>query len=69
MSLLFEELAGKECEAAETNDAYEKGYAEGMAEGIATEKIEIAMKMKSRNLDNNLIEEITGLSAEQLEEL
>lgn len=46
-----------------------EGRAEGKAEGFAEAKVEVARAMKARNLDYNLIQEITGLSLSEIEKL
>ncbi len=46
-----------------------EGIAEGKAEGIVEGKAEIARQMKAKGMDVNLIAEITGLSAEEIERM
>ena len=48
---------------------FETGHAEGMAQGRAVEKIEIARNMRMKGLDTSLIAEYTGLSQEEIEQL
>lgn len=54
-------------------DGLAMGKAEGKAEGIASGKkekqIEIAKKMKEKNIPNIQIEELTGLSKEEIEKI
>ncbi len=45
------------------------GLEKGRSEGVAAEKREIAKNMKSKNIPNADIAEITGLSAEEIEKL
>ena len=47
----------------------EKGKLEGIKEGIEKRNYTIAKDMKSKNLDINLISEITGLTLEEIEKL
>ena len=47
----------------------EKGKLEGIKEGRHTEQISIAKSMKSKNMDINLISEITGLGIEEIRKL
>ena len=58
---------------ANYNDGLTKGRAEGKAEGIAEgalkEKLENARKMKGLNIDTQTISQVTGLSAEEIENL
>ncbi|MCL2744403.1 MAG: Rpn family recombination-promoting nuclease/putative transposase [Planctomycetaceae bacterium] len=49
--------------------AADDGYDAGKAEGKTEEKIEIARKTKAKGLPANLIAEMTGLSAADVEEL
>ena len=46
-----------------------EGRSEGLAEGAAQEKREIAKNMKTKNIPVADIAEMTGLSAEEVEEL
>ncbi len=46
-----------------------KGKAEGKAEGFIETKLEHARKMLAKNLSEELIVEITGLSVEQIREI
>ena len=55
-------LAVMECER-------EKGYAEGMEEGISIERIKNARSMKSLGLGADVISQVTGLSAAEVEAL
>ena len=47
----------------------EKGKLEGIKEGIEKRNYTIAKDMKSKNMDINLISEITGLTLEEIEKL
>ena len=50
-------------------EGIEKGKLEGIKEGRHTEQISIAKSMKSKNMDINLISEITGLGIEEIRKL
>ena len=50
-------------------DGFEEGIKEGKLEGIKEGKISMAKNMKSKNMDINLISEITGLSIEEIRKL
>ncbi len=56
-------------EQAAIAGATRRGRIEGIQEGIQTNKIETAKKMLARNIDINLISEITNLSQEEIEKL
>ena len=45
------------------------GKEEGIKEGIKEEKISLAKNMRNKNMDINLISELTGLSIEEIEKL
>ena len=45
------------------------GKEEGIKEGIEKEKISLAKNMRNKNMDINLINELTGLSIEEIEKL
>ena len=47
----------------------EKGKLEGIKEGRHAEQISMAKNMKSKNMDINLISEITGLSIDEIRKL
>ncbi|KLI43732.1 ATPase, partial [Brachyspira hyodysenteriae] len=42
---------------------------EGIKEGIEKEKYSLVRNMKKKNMDINLISELTGLSIEEIEKL
>ena len=85
ISFLFEKLTREECEAIREADGfdngYEKGYeigeaagfekgkAEGSGEGALSERLRIAMNLKNKGMTISEIQEITGLEAEQIENL
>ena len=46
-----------------------EGIREGKLEGIKEGQISMAKSMKSKNMDINLISEITGLTIEEIEKL
>ncbi|MGI9214797.1 MAG: hypothetical protein ACR2HS_03905, partial [Gammaproteobacteria bacterium] len=46
-----------------------QGMAKGMAQGINQSKKEIALYMKNKGLDINLISEVTSLSIEEINNL
>ena len=47
----------------------EAGYDKGVAQGSKNEKIEIAKKMKAKNMKIDEIAEVTGLTKEEIEKL
>ena len=47
----------------------EQGLAQGREEGREQEKIHIAQKMKALGMDTKTIEQVSGLTAEQIEQL
>ena len=51
------------------DQAYRDGKDEGREEGILTEKQTIAKSMLEKNMDINLISELTKLSKEEIEKL
>ena len=66
--MTFEQMLnerGRESEAI----GFEKGRSEGEAIGAAQEKREIAKSMKEEGIAKEVIEKITGLSAEEVEKL
>ena len=50
-------------------NARQEGHAEGRAEGIAQEKIEVVKKMLEKNLNIDLIVDITGINKEEILEI
>ncbi|GMT49675.1 MAG: hypothetical protein IEMM0008_1214 [bacterium] len=50
-------------------EAKMKGRAEGKAEGIRKEKIEIAKKMIHQRMDKQIISSLTGLSESEIQQL
>ena len=71
--MLFNEITVEEFAEIRAREAYEDGekagYDEGEAAGAAKEKREIAKSMKEEGFAKEVIEKITGLSAEELEAL
>ena len=51
------------------NSGYDSGYDSGFDAGIEQRNIEMVRNMLTKNLDVNLISEITGLSLEEIEEI
>ena len=51
------------------NSGYDSGYDSGFDDGIEQRNIEMVRNMLIKNLDVNLISEITGLSLEEIEEI
>ena len=47
----------------------EEGIKEGIEKGIEKEKYSLAINMKNKNMDINLISELTGLSIEEIKKL
>lgn len=77
INMLFKEFTEEEREELYTQSGYKMGLADGLEQGRAegetsgAEKMrfELARKMKARNMDVEMIREITGLSDEELENL
>lgn len=77
INMLFKEFTEEEREELYTQSGYKMGLADGLEQGRAegetsgAEKMrfELAREMKARNMDVKVIQEITGLSAEELENL
>ena len=81
INMLFKEFTEEEREELYTQSCYkmgladglERGRAEGEASGMAKGKLEairkLAGEMKSRNIDVKMIEEMTGLSLEEIAKL
>lgn len=55
--------------ASEKEKAAEEGRAEGRAEGMDEAIKQTAIKMKNKNIDNNTISEVTGLSTCEIDKL
>ena len=53
----------------EREEGIKEGIKEGIEKGKLAEQISIAKSMKSKNMDINLISEITGLTLEEIEKL
>ena len=53
----------------EREDGFDEGKLEGLKEGRIAEQISMAKSMKTKNLDINLISEITGLTIDEIEKL
>ena len=51
------------------NNGHEKGYNEGIKKGIEQKNIDVAKKMLDKSLDITTIEEITGLTKEEIMKL
>lgn len=67
---LYDEELEKEREYKDRMAYAEKiGMEKGLEQGIQSNKIETAKKMKDKGLDASLIKEITGLSLEEIEKL
>ncbi len=47
----------------------EEGIREGIEQGIEQEKYSLARNMKNKNMDINMISELTGLGIEEIEKL
>ena len=50
-------------------EVYKEGKQEGLLEGKQEKNLEIAFKMKQKGLTTEFIQEITGLSKKEIEEL
>ena len=53
----------------EREDGFDEGKLEGLKEGRIAEQISMAKSMKTKNLDINLISEITGLTIDEIKKL
>ena len=53
----------------EREDGFDEGKLEGLKEGRIAEQISMAKSMKTKNMDINLISEITGLTIDEIEKL
>ena len=53
----------------EREEGIKEGIEKGKLEGIRDEKCSMAKSMKTKNLDINLISEITGLTIEEINKL
>ncbi|WP_302367019.1 Rpn family recombination-promoting nuclease/putative transposase [Brachyspira aalborgi] len=53
----------------EREDGFDEGKLEGIKEGEKNKAISMAKSMKTKNLDINLISEITGLTIDEIEKL
>jgi predicted transposase/invertase (TIGR01784 family) len=47
-------------------ESYDEGFVEGEEAGMKQEKLNIVQCMLSKNMDINLISEITGLTVEEI---
>lgn len=56
-------------EKALIDGSFNKGLAEGRAEGKQEEKVKIAKKMKECGVDINIISTVTGLTVSEIEKL
>ncbi|MCQ4635430.1 hypothetical protein NE619_01695 [Anaerovorax odorimutans] len=65
MSFLFEALTREECEAIREEDGYARGKADGLVQGAKA----IAKKMRLQGFSAKEIEDLTGLTQEDLEDL
>ena len=50
-------------------EGMQKGIEQGIEQGMEQEKYSLARNMKNKNMDLNLISELTGLSIEKIEKL
>ena len=53
----------------EREEGIKEGIKKGKLEGIRDEKYSMAKSMKTKNLDINLISEITGLTIDKIKKL
>ena len=53
----------------EREDGFDEGKLEGIKEGEKNKAISMAKSMKTKNLDINLISEITGLTIDKIKKL
>ena len=53
----------------EREDGFDEGKLEGLKEGRIAEQISMAKSMKTKNMDINLISEITGLTIDEIKKL
>ena len=74
MVKLYTKLSRREMEyntyiAEATEEGYNKGHEKGIEQGIKQNNIDVAKKMLDKNLDITTIEEITGLTKEEIMKL
>ena len=69
VEMLFRELTREEDMEISRLDGYDDGLEEGLRKGRAAATLELAKAMKRKGLDNAAIKELTGLSADEIEEL
>ena len=69
INMLFEEISIEEIVAVRSEEAREEGREYGLAEGLKTRNIEIARNLLTKGSTHEFIQEITGLSTEEIEKL
>ena len=74
MVKLYTKLSRREMEyntyiAEATEEGYNKGHEQGIKQGIKQNNIDVAKKMLDKKLDITTIEEITGLTKEEIMKL
>ena len=69
-TFLYGQAAILQYERAEgKKEGIEIGFQQGIEKGIEKEKYSLAENMKNKNMDINLISELTGLSIEKIKNL
>ncbi len=69
-TFLYGQAAMLQYERAEgKKEGIEIGFQQGIEKGIEKEKYSLAENMKNKNMDINLISELTGLSIEKIKNL
>ena len=66
MNIINERIKGRE---EGLKEGLKEGLEKGIEQGEKNKAISMAKNMKARNMDLNLISELTGLSIEEIEEL
>ena len=69
-TFLYGQAAMLQYERAEgKKEGIEIGFQQGIEKGIEKEKYSLAENMKNKNMDINLISELTGISIEEIKNL
>ena len=67
--MLFDGISVEEFAEIRAQEAYDIGRESGLAKGRAEEKLEIAKKLRILGLSEEQINEATGLTIEEIEDL
>ncbi|MBO6176123.1 MAG: hypothetical protein J6O39_01080, partial [Treponema sp.] len=69
ISMVFNEYDYETDIQVKTEEAERRGHAAGLEEGARQKAVETARKLMQKNVSVQIIEECTGLSEEEIEEL